>query len=70
MYSFKDYKVGDLFQAKSGFLHRWINNQVFIIVGIDFKKENCIRLVCQSNGITLETGLFTMRRDMVRLSDI
>ena len=67
--SFRDYKVGDLFQAKSGFLHRWINNQVFIIVDIDRTKENCIKLMCQSNGRTLETGLFTMRRDMVRLSD-
>lgn len=68
--SFKDYKVGDLFQAKDGFIGEWINNQVFIIVGIDRTKEEGIRLVCQSNGRTLETGLFTMRRDMVRLDDV
>ena len=68
--SFKDYKVGDLFQAKDGFIGEWINNQVFIVVGVDSTKENCIRLVCQSNGRTLDTGLFTMQRDMVKLSDI
>ena len=68
--SFKDYKVGDLFQAKDGFIGEWINNQVFIVVGVDSTKENCIRLVCQSNGRTLDTGLFTMKRDMVRLNDV
>ena len=68
--SFRDYKVGDLFQSKSGFLHRWINNQVFIIVGIDPTKENGIKLMCQSNGQTLKAGLFTMQRDMVKLHDI
>ena len=70
MYSFKDYKVGDLFQAKSGFLHRWINNQVFIVVGVDRTKEDGIKLMCQSNGQTLNAGLFTMKRDMVRLDDV
>ena len=62
-----NYQVGDLFQAKDGFIGEWINNQVFIIVGIDHTKENCIKLMCQSNGRTLETGLFTMQRDMKRL---
>lgn len=70
MYSFKDYKVGDLFQAKDGFIGEWINNQVFIVVGVDGTKENGIRLMCQSNGKTLDAGLFTMKRDMVKLSDI
>ena len=65
--SFKDYKVGDLFQAKDGFIGEWINNQVFIIVGIDGTKEDGIKLVCQSNGKTLDTGLFTMQRDMKKI---
>ena len=67
MYSFRDYKVGDLFQAKDGFIGEWINNQVFIIVGVDSTKETGIKLMCQTNGRILETGLFTMKRDMVRI---
>lgn len=70
MYSFRDYKVGDLFQAKDGFIGEWINNQIFIVVGVDGTKENCIKLMCQTNGQMLEAGLFTMQRDMVRLSDV
>ena len=68
--SIRDYKVGDLFQAKSGFLHRWINNQVFIIAEVDRTKENGIKLICQSNGQTLQAGVFTMQRDMVKLNDV
>mgnify|MGYP003320774540 FL=1 len=68
--SLKDYKVGDLFQAKGNFLHQWINNQVFIIVGIDRTKEDGIKLMCQTNGQILNARLFTMQRDMVKLSDI
>ena len=62
-----NYQVGDLFQAKDGFIGEWINNQVFIIVGIDRTKEEGIRLVCQSNGRTLQVGSFTMQRDMKRI---
>ena len=67
--SFKDYKVGDLFQAKDRFIVRagWTADKVFIVVGVDGTKENGIKLMCQRNGRTLETGLFTMQRDMVRL---
>ena len=70
MYSFKDYKVGDLLQAKGGFIGEWINHQVFIIANIDNRKEDAFTLICQSNNRILETSAFTLNRDMVKLNDV
>lgn len=62
------YKVGDLFQAKTGFIGDWIDNKVFVLSNINTDSfKDAYVLYCQENGRTLKTTLFTIERDMVKI---
>lgn len=62
------YKVGDLFQAKTGFIGEWIDNKVFVLANINTDPfKDAYVLYCQENGRTVETTLFTIERDMVKI---
>jgi hypothetical protein len=61
------YKVGDLFQAKTGFMGEWINNKTFVIIDVQPEKEDPYLLYCQENSRTLNTTSFTLTRDMVKI---
>lgn len=65
------YKVGDLFQAKDGFIGAWINNNTFVLIDIDFSKldkDEPYTLYCQQNGRTLNTGSHTLRYYMTKVA--
>lgn len=68
------YKVGDLFQSKGGFLHKWINDKTWLLIEIRRCKVNepynPFVLHCQENGRTLNVGKITLDRDMVKLNDV
>ena len=69
------YKVGDLFQSKSVFLHEWVDDKTWVLVEIKRYKvneryEDPFVLYCQQNGRTLNVGKMTLDRDMVKLNDI
>jgi hypothetical protein len=63
------YKVGDLFQAKTGFMGEWIDNKTFLLVKLENGSDPYV-LHCQENGRTLQTTKITLDKDMVKLNDI
>jgi len=62
------YNVGDLLQAKNGFIGGWIDNKIFMIQQINPIKDDPFVLYCLENGRTLETTAFTLERDMRKLN--
>ena len=64
------YEVGDLFQAKTGFMGEWIDNKTFLLVKLENDSDDPYVLHCQENGRTLQATKVTLDRDMVRLNDI
>ena len=64
------YKVGDLFQAKTGFMGEWIDNKIFLLVKLEKNSDDPYVLYCQENGRKLQATKVTLDRDMVRLNDI
>jgi hypothetical protein len=63
------YKVGDLFQAKTGFMGEWIDNKIFLLVKLENDSDPYM-LHCQENGRTLQATKVTLDRDMVKLNDV
>lgn len=60
------YKVGDLFQAKTGFIGEWIDNKFFIIADIETQNEDPYLLCCLENGRTLRTTYHTLSAHMLK----
>jgi len=65
------YNVGDLLQAKNGFIGGWIDNKIFMIQQISPIKDDpfvLYSLYCLENGRTLDTTAFTLKQNMRKLN--